>query len=196
MGYCDKKELAWHWSVPAGQTGRPVVLLLRVGLSFHWPAVEEISKPLLERQCCRGWVQGGADRWALQAGREAAGVEVGIGTSRVVFGALAVLARPGQGPQTSLCHGHRAQGGFRSGSLHPVCSSECIHASFQSRAALGRCSCWFSPHRSSGALRVTWWGERVGGLVSLFPYLLGGPCSRGQCGQEAGGWAAGCWVLC
>lgn len=73
-----------------------------------------------------------------------------------------------------------------------VCNTECTHASFQSPAALGRCSCWFSPHRSSGALRVTWWGERVGGLVSLFPSLLGGPCSRGQCGQEAGGWVSGC----
>ena len=46
-------------------------------------------------------------------------LRLGLVPVAVVFGALAVLARPGEGPQTSLCHGHRAQGGFRSGSLRP-----------------------------------------------------------------------------
>lgn len=66
----------------------------------------------------RGWEQGGADRWALQAGGEAAGLAVGTDTSsRVVFGAQAVLARSEQGAQTSVCHVHKDQGGFRPGCL-------------------------------------------------------------------------------
>lgn len=35
----------------------------------------------------------------------------------LVFGALAVLARSEQGAQTSVCHVHKDQGGFRPGCL-------------------------------------------------------------------------------
>lgn len=96
-------------------------------------------------------------------------LRLGLVPAAVVFGALAVLAQPGEGPQTSLCHGHRAQGGFRSGSLHPS-------VEFRGHP------CFFSKSCCSGQVQL---------LIFSTSELW---CSQGYMVGRARWWSRLCWV--